>query len=190
MSPRTRLLFLWVTSLVWAGYMIFMAGFYHSSIFDPWLFVWSVFLFGLGPLLVIRAGLGTYRMIREGEWRLPPLIVYAFISVLVPSLSFGFGAVADCLRPRLFLAVSEENEALAREAMNSNPEGQTFRLSGFRYPYCRLWAVPAWHKNGVMWVLLPGSPGAKDRIIYDPRREHARELEHVGGPWYLDRATH
>ncbi|MHC5057792.1 MAG: hypothetical protein ACYTKD_24235 [Planctomycetota bacterium] len=171
-------------AVLWALFMFHMACLRHSGIFDPLQFLWFVAFLLIGPTILVVGVVRFHREACDPEWRAQRLATHAAVFSLVVAMYVAYLPLTG-LRLRIFMSVSEANEKLVRDAMRDHPEGQVFRLRGFRYPFWRLSGVPAAHEYGVMTITLPGSPGGRGRIAYSPEPPGPAGARHIGGPWYL-----
>ena len=173
-----------VAAVLWALFMFHIACLHHSGIFDPQQFLWIAAFFVVGPAILIEGVVQFRREASGPDRRALRVITHAAAFTLVVAMYVAYFPLRG-LRPRVFMSVSETNEKLVRTAMREHPEGQVFRIRGFRYPFWRLRSIPAFHEQGTLIVTLPGSPGAKDRIVYSPKSPGPPGARRIGGPWYL-----
>jgi len=171
-------------TVLWALFMFHTACLCHCGIFDPQQFLWAAAFFVAGPAILV---LGVVRFLAEAHDSAPAtrrLVAHAAVFTLVVAMYMAYLPLRG-LRSRIFMSVSQANENLVRAAMRAHPEGQVFRIRGFRYPFWRLRGIPAFHEQGALTITLPGSPGDKDRIVYSPESPGPPGARRIGGPWYL-----
>jgi hypothetical protein len=168
------------------GIIFIVSSIYHSTIFDPMQFLWAFCIFILGPILFIAALVIIVRKCLAKSVRNITLITALLCVILVPLGTFGFIAIRKVCRPIAFSVVADTNTKLAKKEMSINPEGEIFTLQGFHYPLLSIAPARAWHKNEILFIMVPGGPGSKDMIIYDPKekRDHAMD-QHLSGAWWF-----
>jgi hypothetical protein len=170
--------------LVYNAVMAFVSCFYHTSIMDPWLFLWG-FLYSIGGPAIVIAAVVRVVWLSVGR-RLTPLRallpVVAVLSVVV--WWQGFWSIGEHFRPKLFDLVAESNERRAMDAIKNMEDPNRVIVRNFRYPYCRMFAWGR-YEDGALFLVVPSAPGPKDTILFDPNDVVPKEgWDHLSGPWY------
>lgn len=169
--------------------MFITSSVYHSVIFDPVQFLWAFMYFIFGPIIFVTSIILIILMIIRKEGSRFLFVIALLCLVLVPVWTFGFWDIGSICRPLMFSLVVKSNTELAEAALNKYPEGEEFTMRDFRYPLCKFpfYARRVYHKDGVLYILVPSGPGPKDTILYDPnnRLDHSRGCQHLRGNWWL-----
>ncbi|HOS66141.1 MAG TPA: hypothetical protein PK251_15485 [Candidatus Latescibacteria bacterium] len=168
--------------------MFVVSSVYHSTIMDPAQLLWAFVHFIVGPIIFVVSLVIVIRRIIRHEISRPILITAILCLILVPVWTFGFWTIGRYCRPVMFSLVIRSNTEIAETVMKQHPEGEKFTIQGFRYPLCKMMDADAYHKDGILFLIVPSAPGPKDTIMYDPNRarDHAND-QSLGGAWWFSK---